>query len=156
VLDYIMPAGSSLTETDRVLAHVERILRNTPEVETTSRRTGLQMGLAAVTEANTGDITVKLKSRRDRSIDEVRQDVRQQIRKTEPELDVEFTQVLQDMVGDLSNAPEPIQIKIFLSDAALLHRLGQEVGDAISKIQGVVDVENGIENTISGPATNFV
>ena len=156
VLDYIMPAGSSLTETDRVLAHVERILRNTPEVETTSRRTGLQMGLAAVTEANTGDITVKLKSRRDRGIDEVMQDVRQQIRKTEPELDVEFTQVLQDMVGDLSNAPEPIQIKIFSSDAALLHRLGPEVGDAISKIQGVVDVENGIENTISGPATNFV
>ncbi|MGB9416939.1 MAG: efflux RND transporter permease subunit, partial [Acidobacteriaceae bacterium] len=111
VLDYIMPAGSSLTETDRVLAHVERILRSTPEVETTSRRTGLQMGLAAVTEANTGDITVKLKSKRDRGIDEVMQDVRQQIRKTEPELDVEFTQVLQDMVGDLSNAPEPIQIK---------------------------------------------
>ena len=156
VLDYIMPAGSSLTETDRVLAHVERILRNTPDVETTSRRTGLQMGLAAVTEANTGDITVKLKSRRDRGIDEMMQDVRQQIRKTEPELDVEFTQVLQDMVGDLSNAPEPIQIKIFSSDAALLHRLGPEVGDAISKIQGVVDVENGIENTISGPATNFV
>jgi CzcA family heavy metal efflux pump len=156
VLDYIMPAGSSLTETDRVLAHVERILRSTPEVETTSRRTGLQMGLAAVTEANTGDITVKLKSKRDRGIDEVMQDVRQQIRKTEPELDVEFTQVLQDMVGDLSNAPEPIQIKIFSSDAALLHRLGPEVGDAITKIQGVVDVENGIENTISGPATNFV
>jgi CzcA family heavy metal efflux pump len=156
VLDYIMPAGSSLTETDRVLAHVERILRSTPEVETTSRRTGLQMGLAAVTEANTGDITVKLKSKRDRGIDEVMQDVRQQIHKTEPELDVEFTQVLQDMVGDLSNAAEPIQIKIFSSDAPLLHRLGPEVGDAISKIPGVVDVENGIDNTISGPATNFV
>jgi multidrug efflux pump subunit AcrB len=29
------------------------------------------------------------------------------------------------------------------------------VGDAIGKIEGVVDVENGIDNTISGPATNF-
>ena len=155
VLDYIMPAGSSLTETDRVLAHVEQILRNTPEVETTSRRTGLQMGFAAVTEANTGDITVKLKSRRDRGIEEVMADVREQIKKTEPELDVEFTQVLQDMIGDLSNAPEPIQIKIFSPDAALLQRLGPQVGDAISKVAGVVDVENGVENTISGPATNF-
>jgi CzcA family heavy metal efflux pump len=155
VLDYIMPAGSSLTETDRVLAHVERILRSTPEVETTSRRTGLQMGLAAVTEANTGDITVKLKSKRDRSIDEVMADVREQIKKTEPQLDVEFTQVLQDMIGDLSNSPEPIQIKIFSTDAALLQKLGPQVGDAISKIAGVVDVQNGIENTISGPATNF-
>jgi len=150
-----MPAGSSLTETDRVLAHVEQILRNTPEVETTSRRTGLQMGLAAVTEANTGDITVKLKNKRDRGIDEVMADVRQQIKKTEPELDVEFIQTLQDMIGDLSNAPEPIQIKIFSPDAALLQKLGPQVGDTIGKVPGVVDVQNGIENTISGPATNF-
>lgn len=155
VLDYIMPAGSSLTETDRVLAHVEQILRSTPEVESTSRRTGLQMGLAAVTEANTGDITVMLKKKRGRGIDEVMADLREQIKKTEPELDVEFIQTLQDMIGDLSNAPEPIQIKLFATDAALLQKLGPQVGDAIGKISGVVDVQNGIENTISGPATNF-
>ena len=155
ILDYIMPAGSSLSETDRVLEHVERILRATPEVEITSRRTGLQMGLAAVTEANTGDFTVKLKSKRSRRIDDVMEDVRQQIRATEPELDIEFTQVLQDMIGDLSNAPEPIQIKLFADDPALLAQLGPRVGDAIGKIPGVVDVQNGIENTISGPDTNF-
>ena len=64
ILDYIMPAGSSLEETNRVITHVEKILRATPEVESTSRRTGLQLGLAAVTEANTGDISVKLKRQR--------------------------------------------------------------------------------------------
>ena len=155
ILDYIMPAGSSLSETNRVLEHVDHILHSLPEVESTSRRTGLQMGLAAVTEANTGDITVKLESKRDRGIDEVIADARAQIRKTEPELDVEFTQVLQDMIGDLSNAPEPIQIKVFANDPLLLADLGPRIGDAISKIGGVVDVENGIDNTISGPATNF-
>ena len=62
IVDYIMPAGSSLDETNRVITHVEQILRATPEVESTSRRTGLQLGLAAVTEANTGDISVKLKT----------------------------------------------------------------------------------------------
>jgi CzcA family heavy metal efflux pump len=155
ILDYIMPAGSSLTETNRVLQHVERILWSQPEVESTSRRTGLQMGLAAVTEANTGDFTVKLKSGRRRPIDDVISDVRAEIKRTEPGLDVEFTQVLQDMIGDLSNAPEPIQIKIFSTDEALLTQLGPRVGDAIGKIEGVVDVENGIDNTISGPATNF-
>ncbi len=102
ILDYIMPAGSSLTETNRVLEHVERILHDTPEVDSTSRRTGLQMGLAAVTEANTGDFTVKLKQKRSRPIDEVINDVSDEIKKTEPELDVEFTQVLQDMINDLS------------------------------------------------------
>ncbi|MGA8089492.1 MAG: efflux RND transporter permease subunit [Terracidiphilus sp.] len=155
ILDYIMPAGSSLTETNRVLQHVERVLRSEPEVESTSRRTGLQMGLAAVTEANTGDFTVKLKSKRSRGIDEIMEDARQQIKSTEPELDVEFIQVLQDMIGDLSNAPEPIQIKIFSDDEAMLTHLGPRIGDAIGKIDGVVDVQDGIENTISGPATNF-
>jgi CzcA family heavy metal efflux pump len=155
ILDYIMPAGSSLSETNRVLEHVERILHDTPEVESTSRRTGMQMGLASVTEANTGDFTVKLKAKRNRAIDDVMADVRAQIRATEPELDIEFTQVLQDMIGDLSNAPEPIQIKIFADDPELLSQLGPRVGDAIGKIPGVVDVQDGIENTISGPATNF-
>jgi CzcA family heavy metal efflux pump len=155
ILDYIMPAGSSLAETNRVLGHVERILWSEPEVESTSRRTGLQMGLAAVTEANTGDFTVKLKSKRSRGIDEIMADVRGKIKSSEPELDVEFIQVLQDMIGDLSNAPEPIQIKIFATDEALLTQLGPRISDAISKIPGVVDVQNGIDNTISGPATNF-
>jgi CzcA family heavy metal efflux pump len=155
ILDYIMPAGSSLAETNRVLTHVQRILEKTPEVESTSRRTGLQMGLAAVTEANTGDITVRLKAKRDRAIDDVMNDIRTQIKSIEPELDVEFTQVLQDMIGDLSNAPEPIQIKLFASDPKLLYELGPRVGDAIGKVKGVVDVENGVDNTISGPATNF-
>jgi multidrug efflux pump subunit AcrB len=155
ILDYIMPAGSSLTETNRVLEHVERILHATPEVEITSRRTGMEMGFNAVHEANTGDFTVKLKAKRSRSIDDVMADVRQQIRTTEPELDIEFTQVLQDMIGDLSNSPEPIQIKIFSNDTNLLPQLGPRVADAIGKIPGVVDIQDGIENTVSGPATNF-
>jgi multidrug efflux pump subunit AcrB len=155
ILDYIMPAGSSLTETNRVLDHVERILHSMPEVETTSRRTGLQLGYAAVTEANTGDFTVSLKPKRSRSVWEVMDDVRSHIKTTEPELDVELTQILQDNINDLSNAPEAIQVKIFSNDEQLLNQLGPRVGGAIAKISGVVDVENGIENTISGPATNF-
>jgi CzcA family heavy metal efflux pump len=155
ILDYIMPPGSSLAETDRVLQHVERILAKTPEVENISRRTGLQMGLAAVTEANTGDITVKLKKGRDRGIDEVIAGVRSEIKKTEPELDIEFTQVLQDMIGDLSNAPEPVQIKLFNSNPAVLENVATRVSDTIKKQPGVVDVLDGLENTISGPAINF-
>jgi CzcA family heavy metal efflux pump len=155
ILDYIMPAGSSLTETNRVLQHVERILWSQPEVVSTSRRTGLQMGLAAVTEANTGDFTVKLKGGHRRPIDDVIAGVRAEIKRTEPELDIEFTQVLQDMINDLSNAPEAIQIKLYSPDENLLAQLGPRLGDAIGKIDGVVDVENGIDNTVSGPATNF-
>jgi CzcA family heavy metal efflux pump len=155
ILDYFTPAGTSLSETNRILDHVDQILRRMPEVSATSRRTGLQMGLAAVTEANTGDFTVRLKTDRSRDIDEVIADAREQIHAAEPSLDMEFTQILQDMIGDLSNSPEPIQIKLFSNDQNLLLTLGPRVQQAIAKIPGVVDTQNGVDNTISGPATNF-
>jgi CzcA family heavy metal efflux pump len=155
VLDYVMPAGSSLQETNRVLDHVEQILHATPEVESTARRTGLQLGLAAVTEANTGDISVKLKAHRHRNIAEIMADVRSKIAVQEPVIDVEFTQVLQDMIGDLTGAPEPIQVQLFSNNPQLLREWAPKLGEAVQKISGVVDVFNGIDNTISGPAVVF-
>jgi multidrug efflux pump subunit AcrB len=155
VIDYIMPAGSSLAETNRVVSHVEQMLRELPEVESTSRRTGLQLGLAAVTEANTGDILVKLKAKRSRDIEEIMADVRADIKKQEPSLDVDFIQVLQDMIGDLTSAPQPIEIKLFSQDPKQLEEWAPKVAEAIGKIDGVVDLLNGIDNTISGPAVTF-
>jgi multidrug efflux pump subunit AcrB len=155
IIDYIMPAGSSLEETNRVITSVEEILREIPEVEGTSRRTGLQLGLATVTEANTGDISVKLKRRRSRGSDEIIAEVREKIKEEQPVLEIEIVQLLQDMIGDLTSAPEPIAIKLFAQDPALLQQWAPRVGTAIKGIHGVVDVLNGIENTISGPATLF-
>jgi len=155
IVDYLSPAGSSLAETNRMVSHIEHMLREIPEVESTSRRTGLELGLAAVTEANRGDIAVKLKRKRSRSGQEIISELREQVGKEEPGLEVEFVQVLQDMIGDLSNAPEPIQIKLFSPDPALLAQWAPKVGDAIHDIKGVVDLRDGIENTISGPATVF-
>src|SRR5205823_12841065 len=145
IIDYIMPAGSSLAETNRVLTGIEEILSATPEVEGTSRRTGLQLGLATVTEANTGDISVKLKRQRSRGSDEVISEVREKLSAQYPMLDVEFVRLLQDMIGDLTSAPEPIAIKLFSQDATLLQQWAPRLGDAIKKISGAVDVLNGIE-----------
>ena len=160
VLDYVMPPGSSLQETSRVIGHIERILRSTPEVESTSRRTGLELGLAAVTEPNTGDIAVKLKARRRRSVDEVISDVRAKVTTSEPGLDVEFIQVLQDMIGDLTGAPEPVVVKLFSPDPDLLSTWAPQVAEALGKVTiggktPIVDVEDGIEKTTSGPAVRF-
>jgi CzcA family heavy metal efflux pump len=155
IVDYISPAGASLAETNRMVTTVEQILRSTPEVESTSRRTGLQLGLATVTEANIGDIAVKLKRERARTSDDVIAEVRDKVTKQVPTLDVEFVMKLQDMIGDLTNLPQPIAVKLFSQDPMLLHDWGPRVGDAIKKLPGVVDVLNGIENTISGPATMF-
>ncbi len=155
ILDYHTPPGSSLSESNRILLHIEEMLKATPEVEITSRRTGLELGLAAVTEVNRGDFTVKLKSKRSRSVDEITSDLRAQIESSEPATKVEFVQILQDMIGDLSNQPEPVVIRLYSQDGKLLNETGPRVADAISKVPGVVDILNGVEDAISGPAVTF-
>ena len=170
IVNYVMPPGASLRETNRVISHVESILRQTPEVASTARRTGLQLGLAAVTEANQGDISVKLKpmapfwsrwlgmagpNERARSGDQVIAAVRAKITEAEPVLDVEFPQLLQDMIGDLTSAPQPVVIKLFSEDGDLLRHWAPVEASAIKKVPGVVDVEDGIDNTTSGTAMNF-
>jgi multidrug efflux pump subunit AcrB len=155
ILDFLTPPGSSLQETDRIVSHLERMLQETPEVESTSRRTGLQLGLAAVTEANRGDISVKLKANRKRATDEVIADLRAQVKREEPAVDADFPLLLQDMIGDLTGEPEPVVIKLFSEDPKLLEEQAPRVADAIGKIAGVVDLKNGIENTMSGPAAEF-
>src|SRR6059036_326700 len=160
ILDYVMPPGSSLQETNRVLNHVERIIRATPEVESTSRRTGLQMGIFPVTEPNTGDFTVKLKDQRKRDIDSVISEIRDKVTNAEPGLDVEFVQLLQDMIGDLTGAPQPVVVKLFSDNADLLKDWAPQLADALMKVniggkKPIVDIEDGIENTTSGPAVVF-
>ncbi len=155
IVDYYTPAGTSLQDTDRMVSDITRVIQDNPEVVGTSQRTGLELGLAAVTEANRGDISVMLKKNRTHTTEEIMDMVRGEMLKAEPTMKIELVQKLEDMIGDLSNEPEPIAIKMFNEDPALLREWAPRVGDAISKIPGVVDVLNGIENTISGPATLF-
>ena len=121
VLDYYSRPGTSLTETDRMLQHVEQILRKTPEVESFSRRTGARLALA-IAEPNTGDFLVKLKRNRTRSTEEVIEELRAKCNAAEPALSFEFPGVLGDLIGDLTWSPNPVEIKIFSTDTALAQR----------------------------------
>lgn len=149
VLDYVSPAGTSLTETNRMLTNVEQVLLKVPEVESYSRRTGTQLGFF-LTEPNTGDYTVKLKSQRSRSTEDVISEVRTKVERIEPRLQIDFGQLLQDVIGDLTNSPSPIEIKLFGTNTTRLQSLANQVKDAIESVPGVVDAANGI--VISGPS----
>ncbi|HXH40484.1 MAG TPA: efflux RND transporter permease subunit, partial [Thermoanaerobaculia bacterium] len=151
ILDYKAPPGASLDETDRMLQHVERMLKENPAIDGYSRRTGMQLGLAGVTEPNTGDFAVKLKE--SASTDEVTSELRHKIESTEPALRVEFPGILSDLIGDLVSAPQPIEIRVFSEDTAALHHAAEVIKASISKVSGVVDVFNGI--VVSGPAVVF-
>jgi CzcA family heavy metal efflux pump len=152
ILDYLAPAGASLQETDRMLRDVEEKLLHTPEVESFSRRTGLELGLF-VTEPNRGDFAVKLKPGHKRATEEVISDLREQIAESQPALDIEFVGIVPDVIGDLAGSPEPVEIKLFSEDADALQAKADEVEESIKKVSGVVDTKNGV--VISGPAITF-
>ncbi len=149
VLDYLSPSGTSLNETNRMLENVEHILMSTPEVDSYSRRTGTQLGFF-LTESNNGDFLVKLKKNRSRDIEDVIAEVREKIESSEPRLQIDFGQLMMDVIGDLTNNPSPVEIKLFGDDTPLLHATAEKVKSVIETVPGVVDVNNGI--IIAGPS----
>ncbi|MYN29506.1 efflux RND transporter permease subunit [Duganella levis] len=143
VLDYRSPPGTALSETDRLLRQVEQIVRNTPDVESYSRRTGTGLG-GTLSEANSGDFFIRLKAGQRRPVEEVMNDIRGRVEHNVPGLTVEMAQLMEDLIGDLTAVPQPVEIKIFADTPARLNRAAQDVAARIAKINGVVDVRNGI------------
>ncbi len=143
VLDYRAPAGTSLAETDRRLRLVEGILAQTPEVTSYSRRTGLQLG-GGITEANEGDYFIRLRPQPRAPIEEVMNSVRQRVDREVPGLEIEFAQLMEDLIGDLTAVPQPIEVKLFGPDAAVLREQAVRVANTIATLPGVVDVTSGV------------
>jgi CzcA family heavy metal efflux pump len=153
VLDYSSPPGTSLSETDRMLREVEKIIIKVPEVEAYSRRTGTQMGFF-ITEPNTGDYVIQLKKNRKRTTDEVIADIRKQIAITQPALKIDFGQIIGDMLGDLMASVQPIEIKVYGDNINRLHDLSKQIAEITKTVDGAADVFNGI--VISGPSVSIV
>ena len=152
ILDYKAQSGAALSDTDRLLRQVERIIVDTPEVASYSRRTGAQLG-GGLTEADEGDYFIRLKSGSRRNIEEVMAEIRQKVASEVPGLDIETAQLMEDLIGDLTAVPEPVEIKLFGYDPKVLSSSAVEVGDAIGKIPGVVEVVDG--QRVAGDTINI-
>lgn len=149
ILDYWAPPGTSLDETHRILMDVEKTIMAVPEVESYSRRTGTELGFF-LTEPNTGDYLVKLRKIRKRSADEITDELREKIGTAQPALRIEFGEAIQDLIGDLTSVPSPIEIKVFGDNKEFIETTARRVKALIDSVPGVVDAFDGI--TISGPA----
>src|SRR5436853_2514578 len=51
---------------------------------------------------------------------------------------------MEDLIGDLTSVPQPIEIKLYSDDEGVLRTLPPQVADTISTVRGVVEVKNGI------------
>ncbi len=143
ILDYKAQPGAALSDTNRLLKQVEQIIQSTPEVASYSRRTGLQLG-GGLTEADEGDYFIRLKGGSRRPIDQVMADIRQRVQAKVPGLDIETAQLMEDLIGDLTAVPQPIEIKLFGDNPQELQKAAKTVGSAIGKVQGVVEVIDGL------------
>lgn len=152
VIDYVTPWGTSLEETDRVMRAAEDILRATPEVESYSRRTGAALGLHIV-EPNTGDFLVKLKRDRERDTEEVKTELRDKFNVALPSTQWEFPGIVGDLVGDLTESPSPVEIKIYSTDTNWLKKTATDIAEKLEKVEGIVDLSDGL--TLIGPTINF-
>lgn len=152
VLDYKAQSGASLEDTDALLQRVETIIRATPEVASYSRRTGLQLG-GGLTEADEGDYFIRLKGGSRRDIEAVMTDMREKIAADVPGLEVELIQLMEDLIGDLTAVPQPIEVKLFGDDTVALETAAKAIGGRIGKISGVVEVVDGLR--VAGDAISI-
>src|SRR5262245_5689386 len=146
VIDFFLPAGTSLEETDRIAGTIDDVLRATPDVVSFTRRTGTELGPATATMQSRGDIMVKLVPPRDRDeIREVIARVREEIHARLPEARVEYVQVLQDVLADLAGNPAPIEIRVLGDDLEALEKWAKTAGQRMAKLPELVDVFDGRE-----------
>ena len=143
VMDFYTKPGTSLSETEREVAQVEAILRRQPEVDTFSRRTGTGLG-ADLGEAHHGDFFVRLKPDHRRATPEVMSAVLAQVTSQVPGVQVELAQLMEDLIGDLTAVPQPIEIKLYAADPKLLIPQARKLAEAIGRIDGVVEVKDGV------------
>ena len=141
VLDYLLPAGTSLPQTDAACQKIETVLKETPEVRVWTRRTGVELGLFA-TEPNTGDVLIVLKpaSERKRRSEEVIDEQRTKLEAALPGVEFEFHPILEDQLNDMAGVSNPIEVRVFGEDQKLLAKLAENVKEKLEKVNGLVDV----------------
>jgi multidrug efflux pump subunit AcrB len=112
-------------------------------VDTYSRRTGVQLG-GGLTEPNQGDYFIRLKRTGRRPIETVMDEVRGKVQATVPGLEVETAQLMEDLIGDLTAVPQPIEVKLYSDNTALLRQTAPAVAEAIGKVRGITEVKTGV------------
>ncbi len=83
---------------------------------------------------------LKPRRQREKSSADLIAEEREQFAKEMSGMTIEFVQILQDMLGDLEGAPEPVEVKLYGDDTGTLEALATRVSDKLKKIEGLVDV----------------
>lgn len=144
-ITYRMPVGTTLAASDAAATAMENVVRQDPAVVSEGRLTGIDSNGFTPTPQSGGLIRVKLKPRSLRSgYEEISARLRDQLNGAVPAAQLDFHQILEDIINDLSGAPAPIEIELRGPDQQTLIALANTVADHLEKVRGVTDVASGV------------
>ncbi len=144
IMDYFTAPGTSLIETERQVGQIDAMLHADPQVATFSRRLGTGLG-GGLGQSYHGDYFVRLKANHSTPTDAFAGTVRDRVLAEVPGVQIEVAQLMEDLIGDLTSVPQPIEIKLYSSDASVLRPQAEKIAATISKINGVIEVKNGVQ-----------
>ncbi|WP_084584152.1 efflux RND transporter permease subunit [Sphingomonas azotifigens] len=151
VMDYYTAPGTSLDETSRQVGQIDAMLRANPDVRTFSRRLGTGLG-GDLGQSYHGDYFVRLKETHSAPTEEIAAAVADQVSAKVPGVQVEVAQLIEDLIGDLTAVPQPIEVKLYAADPSVLQGEARKVAARIARIHGVVEVKDGVQ--LAGDALN--
>jgi CzcA family heavy metal efflux pump len=134
-----LPPGTSLAESNRVGALIEHTLRATPEVVSTTRRTGRAEQDEHAAGVNTSELEVVLRAGT-RPYPVILAEIRENLSRI-PALDLEVGQPISHRIDHLlSGTRAQIAVKVFGPDLATLRAKAGEVRAAMAGVPGIVDL----------------
>ena len=88
-----------------------------------------------------------------RPIDAVMADIQNRVDQAVPGLRVATAQLMEDLIGDLTAVPQPVEVKLYAIDPAALAPAARSLAAVIAKVPGIVSVQDGI--VIAGDGLNI-
>lgn len=144
--------GISLGESDKIGREAERLIMSIPEIKTVARRTGRAELAEHSFGVNTSEIDAPYELT-DRTRGEMVKELRTKLASL-PGVNVEIGQPISHRIDAmLSGAKTQIAIKLFGDDLNRLYNYGNKIKNAISGIEGVVDIN--VEQQVERPQLNI-
>jgi multidrug efflux pump subunit AcrB len=142
---YAMPVGATIQASDAAATAMERIAMQDPAVLSVGRFTGIDTNGFSPTQVRQGTIRIRLKPQGQRPSYQVVSDrLRDRFSAAVPAAQLDFHQILEDMINDMSGAPAPIQITVSGPEQSQLISLATKISDRISHVSGVADAFSGV------------
>ena len=145
---YQMPVGTSLEASGAAAQRMEELVLRDPAVVSVGRWTGIDTNGISPIPQSQGILRVRLKPANERAgYEDVSGRLREVLTAAFPGAQLDFHQILEDMINDVSGAPAPLEIALQGPDQATLVKYANIITDRIGRVNGVTDTFSGVVYT---------